>query len=90
MIANMEEKTTPLPNLSVEDDAREDTKLTSASSIALFDSGTVVADFVARPYLMIVGGTTTRQVYANRLVGEGVLSGLRERRLVPCDGARGR
>ena len=64
MLASMEEKTTELPNLSIEDDAREDTKLTSASNAALFDSGTVVADFVARPYLMLVGGTTTRQVFA--------------------------
>jgi 3-deoxy-7-phosphoheptulonate synthase len=49
-----------LPSLATEDDDGEETKLTDGS---LFDSGTVIAEFTSKPYLVLVGGTQTRQVF---------------------------
>ena len=47
------ESATDLPKLaSDEDDEEEQTKLTTA---ALFDSGTVMTDFLSKPYLVLVG-----------------------------------
>ena len=52
-----------LPNLAFDDEEVEETKLNQNFAGAGVDSGTISADFAARPYLVLVSGTTLRQVF---------------------------
>ena len=51
-----------LPNLAGDDETSEETELKNWGR-ALSDSKSMIVDFAARPYLVLVGGTTLRQVF---------------------------